>query len=467
VVRGSAGIYYDRFRLGLVRDVPEFGGADMRIVQPFSYPQGFWNLTTIAPVLVGLCINPVLTDAEIAASGAGCPLGPFPHYGKDRLSNLVAPGRNPIAPETVITMDNVEQLTGLTPDQYLARVTAAVPLVPGLSWFWGPFGALSHTASPASQLPVTIDPSFETPHTEAYHLGIEHQIGRDWSVGLDLHHRDIEDILGVRITNLAFRARIPGQELTFEPPHRIPENGFGPWYEGEVDAATVSVQKRLRNRWSLGAHYTYTDAVDNALTAQLGEANLGGTGGPMYPSDSFVGVPPVVVDPITGQTNANGPFVAGNGNPVPQAGVFYNGPELDEGRSSLALEHNFVLFGQVQLPLNFEISAIFRFLSGFPFTRGDEEAADVDGNLGFSTIDRTVERNSFDAPDFTNLDARAAWHFDLGTRVAGTVFLEFFNLTNEQNPAAVETFTGRPVDFGEPIQVLPGREGQLGVRFDF
>ena len=49
----------------------------------------------------------------------------------------------------------------------------------------------------------------------------------------------------------------------------------------------------------------------------------------------------------------------------------------------------------------------------------------------------------------------------------GTLLLEFFNLTNEQNPAAVETTPGLPVDFGEPLQVLPGREGQLGVRFDF
>ena len=63
-------------------------------------------------------------------------------------------------------------------------------------------------------------------------------------------------------------------------------------------------------------------------------------------------------------------------------------------------------------------------------------------------------------------DARAAWNFDLG-RVGGTILLEFFNLTNEQNPAAVETTPGRPVGFGDPLQVLPGREGQLGVRFEF
>ena len=58
--------------------------------------------------------------------------------------------------------------------------------------------------------------------------------------------------------------------------------------------------------------------------------------------DAFVGRVPLVIEPITGQTNANGSFIAANGNPVPQAGIFYNGPDFDRGRSSLALEHTFV-----------------------------------------------------------------------------------------------------------------------------
>ena len=420
VVRGSAGFYYDRFRLGLVRDVPDFGGADLRLIQPLSYPQLFENVTTSIPVVFGVCINPVLTNAQIAASGAPCPFGPLPHYGRDHLSNLVAPGRSPIAPETVVTIDNVQQLTGLTPDEYLARVTGSVPLLPGFSWFWGPFGALSHTGLPASEFPVTLDPSFETPHSEAYHLGVEHQIGRDWLLALDLHHREIEDMLGVRVTNLAFVSRIPGNELTFEGPITSSfVNGFGPWYEGEVDAATVSIEKRMRDRWAFTAHYTYNDAEDNARIAQLGDATLA-TGGPGFPSDSFIGTPPVVFDPTTGQSNENGSFVAGNGNPVPQAGRFYNGPDLDRGQSSLAIEHTFVLFGQVRLPLGFELAAIFRQQSGFPFSRGNETGLDVDGNLNFSTRDFDFDRNGEEAPDYTNLDLRAAWRFDLG-RARGTL----------------------------------------------
>ena len=91
VVRGSAGLYYDRFRLGLVRDVPDFGGADLRLIQPLSYPQLFENVTTSIPVVFGLCINPVLTNAQIAASGAALSVRAAPAL---RQRPPVEPGRS-------------------------------------------------------------------------------------------------------------------------------------------------------------------------------------------------------------------------------------------------------------------------------------------------------------------------------------------------------------------------------------
>ena len=45
---------------------------------------------------------------------------------------------------------------------------------------------------------------------------------------------------------------------------------------------------------------------------------------------------------------------------------------------------------------------------------------------------------------------------------------QFFNLFNRQNPAAVETTTTNAnLKFGALKQVLPGREGQFGVRLEF
>jgi hypothetical protein len=63
---------------------------------------------------------------------------------------------------------------------------------------------------------------------------------------------------------------------------------------------------------------------------------------------------------------------------------------------------------------------------------------------------------------------RFAKRFNVTAGVRAQVLLEFFNVFNRQNPAAV----GRRRDvalepFGVATQVLPGREGQIGFRIEF
>jgi len=83
------------------------------------------------------------------------------------------------------------------PRRLLDRCGCAVG-VPAGFWFWGPFGALSFNVFPASGFPVTIDPSFATPYTKSYTLGVQRQLSNDWVVSADYYHKDIENILGVR-----------------------------------------------------------------------------------------------------------------------------------------------------------------------------------------------------------------------------------------------------------------------------
>ena len=482
VVRGSFGIFFDHFRLGVVRRVPDFGGAAFSVVQPFSYPQLFYNLTTIAPVLFGICVHPTLTEAELAALGnppCFLPVGPF--LGVDHINNTVVTnaGGTPIPAETVVTMDNVQSLSGLTPDAFLAAVNAALPFpFPGFSWFWDPvFGVLSHTGAPAQPSPSSLDPGFATPFTRSWNLGVQQELTPDVVVSVDYIHKDIENLPGVRQTNLLFESRFPGPPRQFGPPNTLGEVlGFGPWYEGELDAVIVSVSKRFSHHFTLTGSYTYMDAVDNARIANLGAGF--GTGGAGIPSDSFVGVPPVVtgtiidcdgVTPIPA-SNADGSFWTGcnnTGNFVPQAGVFHNGPDLDKGRSSLALEHTFFVHGLVELPWGFQVSSIFRAQSGFPFSEATDSLDDVDGNLNFNDRNQRVERNKFTAPRFVNMDLRTSKRFQVGERVTVTALIEFFNLFNRQNPAAVEQVPGRPTPFGQPLQVLPGMETQVGLRIEF
>jgi hypothetical protein len=178
--------------------------------------------------------------------------------------------------------------------------------------------------------------------------------------------------------------------------------------------------------------------------------------------------------------------VASNGNPVPKAGIFYNGPNLDKGPSDLALNHTFLTHGLVQLPWKFDFSSIFRAQSGFHYSAsfaGNVVNPDVDGDNLFNGVDFYSRcgdhpwfggcRNHFVAAPFVNLDLRIAKRFDFGDRVKLHAYLEFFNVFNRDNPAAVNglppvpgSTSGAP-NFAQVLQVLPGREGQVGIRVEF
>ena len=164
----------------------------------------------------------------------------------------------------------------------------------------------------------------------------------------------------------------------------------------------------------------------------------------------------------TKQTNANGSFISRNGNFVAQAGTFVNGPDLDKGPSSLALDHIFQVNGAVNLPWKFQVSGIFRAQSGFHFSRFDELSRDPDGNGNFNSIDFTAGRNAFTAPPYVDLDMRFAKSFVFRERVKIQVLLEFFNLLNRQNPAQIQnrTIDHQPSFWtGDPGSAGTGRPG--------
>ncbi len=460
IIRGHYGLFYDQFRLGLVRDVPAFGGADRRVVQPFSYPRGFFGVPTLAPAAInaslfpgGLCVSPNLTDAQIAAGNVACPFSPGLFIGIDRLNRVVAPGHSLIPANAVINLSNIQSLSGLTPDQYLAQAATAVGKTPGF-FFWGPFGALSHAAIPAQLFPTDIDRSFETPFTESLSIGLQQEI-KNLVFEVDYYHRNIKNLLGVRETNIAFSSRASSR--SFLPPFTAgPIQTFGPWYEGEYDGLIVSFTRRFSRRFTLSGNYAFAEETDN----QLGVTTL--------PSDSFVGIAPLVTETGTGRTNASGSFTRANGRFVAQAGTFVNGPDLDKGPSDLSVAHTFQINGLVELPWQFQVSGIFRTQSGFHYSRQPLALEDADGDGTFNAIDHGPGRNAFTSPAFINLDMRVAKRFNITERVKVQALFELFNVFNRQNPAAVQVqqnIVNSP--FGSLRQVLPGREGQVGLRLEF
>jgi hypothetical protein len=463
VVRGSFGLFYDHFRLGLVRDIPGFGGADIRENQPLSFPRLFSGVPTIAPALFGLCLSPTQNDAQLAAAGASCPFGEPAIFGVDHLNNVVAAGHAQIPINSVVNMSNIQQLSGLTPDAYLSAADAAIGAPPGF-WEWGPFGALSFQVFQPSDFPVTIDPSFATPYSRSFTFGVQRQLGNDWAVTADYYHKGIENILGVRETNLPFAARIAnsGGGLT-------QTNGFGPWYSGLYNAGIFSVTKRMSRRFTLGGSYTYASENDDALSSNLGTSAIGG--GNNFPTDSFRGIVPVVTDPgnasCAPKTNATAAFTACNGNFVPKAGIFYNGATLDDGPSDFALRHTFELHGLVELPWKIQFSSLFRAQSGFRFTAVGVQPIDQDGNGNFDGRDLKTGRNAFTAPPFVNMDLRISRTWVIRERYRVQGLFEFFNLLNNSNAAAMQNQQAQTATFDTVSQRLPGREGQIGLKFEF
>lgn len=473
LVTASWGVFYDRFRLGLARDVPDFGGANLFTSQTLSFPRLLYGVPTTLPWLFGLCPSPVLTDAEITVTGPTCPAGPMPLLGVDRLNNVVAPGHAPIPANSVVTIDNVQALTGFTPEEFADAASAAVGRPPG-AFFWGGFGNLTmHFPVPqVFNIPIAVDPQFKTPYTRAVHVGVQREITSDLVIHAAYHHRDIRNMLGVRATNLAFEARLPGSTGQLQPGSGSrPVQTYGPWYRGRYDGVILGLRKRMTRNLSVEAFYTWTDAIDNAFRSSFvsdvqtlhGAAALGSNG----PTDAFVGVPPVVQDPETGQTNENSAFVASNGNPVPKAGVFYNGPDLDRGPSDLALKHTFVVHGTTRLPRQFDVGGIFRLQSGFPYSAMIRRAVDVDGDGLFNGVDFVEGRNALRAPHYANLDLRVSRRFSVGERLRIRALVEAFNVLNRDNPAAVQQFQDASPAPGTPLQLLPGREIQLGLRVEF
>lgn len=343
-------------------------------------------------------------------------------------------------------------MSGLSPQQFADQASIAVGKTPGF-FFWGPFGALTHAAIPPQLFPTSIDSSFDTPYTTSVGIGVQREFGKDLVVQVDYYHREINNLLGVRHSNLTFNSRAGAR--TFLPPFTAGAIAtFGPWYSGVYDGFIVSFNKRLSRRFMLNGDYAYAKETDN----QLGINAL--------PSDSFIGVAPVVSSIENGvlRTNANGPYTRANGRFVAAAGSFVYGPDLDKGPSDLAVDHTFQLNGLLLLPWQVQISGIFRAQSGFHFSRTGS-SADPDGNGTLNGIDLGPGRNAFTAPPYVNLDMRFTKRFDIGERFKVHALFEFFNLLNRQNPAAIET-VGSAANFGQLKQV-PGREGQVGIRIEF
>lgn len=407
MLRANAGIFYDRYRLGIAQTVPELGGIDQTTVAELNFPR------LLADVLI-----PFPGTLNMLNFVVGNPFLLHERYG--------------LAPDVVLRRDNVEALTGLSPQAFLADLNAfaggfGIPMLP--LQFSPATGFLRQDISAPFVDQVTVERPFDTPSNTTYSLGVERQLGESFLLTGTLVHREIDDVLGLRITNLAFESRQAGTPITTdgEPLART----YGGFYDGEYDAFIVSLEKRFRGRYQLLGSYTYADAEDNLLNPNLGLGILT-QGGGAVPTDNL-------------------------------------DLEADRGNSDLAVDHNFVLSGVAVLPLGFTVSGVLRLQSGLHFSAAGPPT-DVDGDGIVSPRPPETRRNQFEGPSFQNLDVRVEKSFSLAGGHEVSILAEAFNVTNEDNARVINNawIDGMPgPDFGKVRVPLPGREIQLGVRWRF
>src|SRR5262249_51863736 len=297
--------------------------------------------------------------------GGSRSLGSIANFLKD--PNFINKAFN-IPTGTVVTSANVQQLTGMTPDQFLVALRRVLTDIgrPFNPISFSPVtGYLRQDLSAAFQDQVRAEEPFRTPYNRTYTFGVQRALMSDLAAHVTYVRRDIRDILGVRITNLSFDSRNIGAPVPTDggPLQRT----YGPFYKGKYDGVIVSAEKRFRDRYQFQASYTYAKATDNLLNSNLG-LGLGAQGGGAVPTDNL-------------------------------------NIDFDKGNSDLAVRHTFVASGIALLPAGFSLSGVLRATSGAFFTASGAPI-DYDGDGISSRRPRGTKRNQFTGPSTFNLDLR-------------------------------------------------------------
>lgn len=271
---------------------------------------------------------------------------------------------------------------------------------------------------------------FKTPYNDTFTAGFQRELTPNLVLGATYVHRRIQNILGVRITNLSLDARLPGQRLLTTDGGPA-QREYGPWYDGDYDAFILSFNKRFSRRFQIQGNYTYARAKDNLLNSNLG-LGINTVGGGALPSDNL-------------------------------------DLDFDRGNSDLLVPHAFVTSGLVELPVGFRISGVLRATSGVYFSAFGA-LFDLDGDGIATSRPPSTTRNEFLGPASLNIDFRIEKSFRFGERYVLSGLVDFFNLTNRANPRTINNSFVNDVpvpEFGTVLVPQPGREIQFGVRFRF
>lgn len=280
--------------------------------------------------------------------------------------------------------------------------------------------------------------AIDHPYVDETLLTFEQQVGKTLLIGIDLADRRFNSIMAMVNANDDYEAYVGTNPLaggTFpiydlvSPQDWVLTTDNGAYRD--FLSATLRLDRRYANGWSARGSVVWTDLEGN-IRKNNGYANE--------------------------YRDRNG---------------FYN----NEGKLDLSYsEWEVKLSGAIDLPLGFQASGQYTFLSGWYWTPYGRISG-LDYNVRTGRDINLLPRGSEQLDDRQLIDLRLAWGTKLGDRLNMTASVEVFNALNSDTVVDVwnrygtyrlsrGTWTPR-ADFGTPYQIERPREIRAGLRFEF
>lgn len=278
------------------------------------------------------------------------------------------------------------------------------------------------------------------PYVDESLLSFEQQLGKDMAVGVDLMDRKFrslmvmenanQDYTLITATNNPFGGGTLPVWVLNSPQDWVLTTDNNAYRD--FRSAVLRFEKRYSHGWQLRTSVVWTDLKGNILKNN--------------------GYAPEYYD-RNGLTNANG-----------NMNYAYN-------------KWEYKLSGAVDLPLGFELSGQYTYLSGWYWTPYVRVSSGLDWNYSIGRDIKLTPRGSQQLPARNLIDMRLAWTTRFGGGLNLTASLEGFNVLNKATVLDIydrwgsynakrDTWSKRS-NFGTPYQIENPRQIRAGIRLDF
>lgn len=280
------------------------------------------------------------------------------------------------------------------------------------------------------------------PYMDQYTIGIEREVLRDLSVGVNLIHRVNRNFIDRVLTNGVFEEALytddeTGKQYTVYSQVNDDANQYLIMNPHEGDYGIVGfepirkytgleflVNKKFSNGWTILASYVYSKATGNM--------------------DNY--------------WNGRGSNSTGNSSMFTEPNDQINA----EGRLSIDPTHMIKIQGSILLPFDINLGFSFSHVTGNTYNRWLYVSQEINQRATYILADEAG--SVYRLPDRTNLDVRLQKNFKIGNIKVG-IMADAFNLFNASTITGLITSAGS--EFGETTSLVYPRRFRVGLRLYF